>query len=361
LEDYAKLLREEIAGQKGKPEDPLLGRPIGQEALGVDIRSEFLPFTAEELIAIGENELVWCEGQMREASRQMGLGDDWKAGLAKVKADFVPPGRQRELIAEIGREATAFVQERNLVIVPLLCRETWGINMMPLDALKTVPYAAFGGQQMRVAYAQQGMNQDDKLMVMQGNNRHFTRTVTPHELIPGHGLQQFYAPRYNTQRQLFYTPFYSEGWAFYWELRLWDLGWAKTPEDRIGMLFWRMTRAARIVVSLKYHLGSMKPDEMVEFLINRVGHEKFGATSEVRRYIDDYSLFQCGYMIGGLQIYALHNELVGSGKMTEMRFHEAVLQEGCMPIGLLRAYLLDLPLSRDMKPNWKFSDEAMRP
>jgi hypothetical protein len=47
--------------------------------------------------------------------------------------------------------------------------------------------------------------------------------------------------------------------------------------------------------------------------------------------------------------------------MTEMRFHEGVLQEGCMPIGLLRAYLLDLPLSCDMKPNWKFSDEAMRP
>ena len=211
LEDYAKLLREEIAGQKGKPEDPLVGEPIGREAIAAGIRREFLPCTAEELIAIGEQELVWCEGQMREASRQMGLGDDWKAALAKVKADFVPPGRQAELIAEIGREATAFVQQQKLVTVPPLCQETWSLHMMPPEALKTVPYAAYSRPQMMVAYAQQSMTQDDKLMVMRGNNRHFMRLVTPHELIPGHHLQNFYAARYNTHRALFSTPFYGRG------------------------------------------------------------------------------------------------------------------------------------------------------
>jgi uncharacterized protein (DUF885 family) len=361
LVDYAKLLREELAGQKGKPEDPLVGQPIGRESIAADVRCEFLPCTDEELIAIGEHELVWCEGQMREASRQMGLGDDWKAALAKVKADFVPPGRQAELIAAIGREATAFAQQRRLVTVPALCQETWGLHMMPPETLKTVPYAAYSRPQMMVAYAQQSMPQDDKLMVMRGNNRHFMRLVTPHELIPGHHLQNFYAARYNTQRAAFSTPFYGEGWAFYWELRLWDLGWAKTPEDRIGMLFWRMTRAARIIVSLKYHLGRMKPAEMVEFLINRVGHEKFGATAEVRRFIAASPLYQVGYMIGGLQLYALHKELVGAGKMAEERFHDAVLKEGSIPIELLRADLRGLPLPRDMQPTWKFADEALRP
>ena len=66
-------------------------------------------------------------------------------------------------------------------------------------------------------------------------------------------------------------------------------------------------------------------------------------------------------MIGGLQLYALHKELVGAGKMSEERFHDAVLKEGPIPIELLRADLRGLPLSRDMKPTWKFSDEAMRP
>ena len=101
-------------------------------------------------------------------------------------------------------------------------------------------------------------------MVMRGNNRHFTRLVIPHELIPGHHLQQYYEAR-GPQRP-FSTPFYVEGWALYWEMRLWDLGWAQTPEDRIGMLFWRMTRAARVTLTLKYHLGRMTPEEMATFL-----------------------------------------------------------------------------------------------
>jgi hypothetical protein len=60
-------------------------------------------------------------------------------------------------------------------------------------------------------------------------------------------------------------------------------------------------------------------------------------------------------------LYALHKELVGGGKMSEQRFHDAVLKEGPMPIELLRADLEGAPLSRDMRPTWKFSDEAMRP
>ena len=62
---------------------------------------------------------------------------------------------------------------------------------------------------------------------------------------------------------------------------LWKRGFPQTPENKIGMLFWRMHRAARIIVSLKFHLNEMKPSEMVDFLVERVGHEKFGATAGV--------------------------------------------------------------------------------
>lgn len=355
LDQYARLLREEIAGQKGKEDDPLVGTPIGPEAVAADIRSEFLPYSAADLIAIGQRELAWGEQQMKAAAHQMGLGADWKAALSKVKADYAPPGLQAELIERICREATEFVKRRKLVTVPPLAEETWRLSMIPPEGIKTVPYAAYGGQQMLVAYAKDEMSQEDKLMVMQGNNRHFMRLVTPHELIPGHHLQAFYAARYRGYRELFSTPFYVEGWPLYWELRLWDLDWAKTPEDRIGMLFWRMTRTARIVVSLKYHLGQMNPQEMVDFLINRVGHEKLGATSEVRRFIRAHPLYQAGYMIGGMQLYSLHKELVASGKMTEQEFHDAVLMQGAMPIELLRALLAKARLPRDARPSWRFA------
>ena len=76
LEAYVKLLREEIAGQKGKEDDPLIGEPLGAASLAEEIRFEWLPYTAEELIAIGQRELDWCQEQMKVNARAMGLGDD---------------------------------------------------------------------------------------------------------------------------------------------------------------------------------------------------------------------------------------------------------------------------------------------
>jgi hypothetical protein len=268
----------------------------------------------------------------------------------------VKPGEQEAVVREEGREAIEFVKSRKLVTVPPDCEEWWGTRMLSPGEQKQIPYAAYSGHDMLVAYASDAMKHEDKLMSMRGNSRPFMHNVVPHELIPGHHLQSFMAARHKPYRRMFSTPFFVEGWALYWEMRLWDLGYHKTPEEKIGALFWRMHRCARIIVTLKFHLGQMKPDEMVKFLTDRVGHEKFGATSEVRRFIKgDYSpLYQCGYMLGGLQLMALHKEVVGSGKMTEVQFHDALLKLGPIPVELLRASLLDLPLTPDYAAQWKF-------
>lgn len=360
LEEYAKFLREDVAGLKGKEDDPLVGEPVGEAALTQAIRHEFLPYDAHALLAIGEREMAWCEHEMKAAARDMGFGDDWLAALTKVKSDFAAPGDQDSLINDDARDAIAFVKQHRLVTIPPLCEETWHLTMMSPETLKTIPYAAYGGQNMMVAYAREDMKHDDKLMTMRGNNRHFMRAVTPHELIPGHHLQRFEAVRYNQHRSLFGTPFYIEGWALYWERRFWDLGWAQTPEDRLGMLFWRMNRAARIEVSLKFHLGRMAPAEMVDFLVHRVGHERMGATSEVRRFISDgvSPLYQAAYMLGALQLEALRHSLMDNGTMSESQFNDAVLAENAIPVELIRAELLALPLTRDTQSTWKFAETS---
>ncbi|MDB6066742.1 MAG: X-Pro dipeptidyl-peptidase [Pedosphaera sp.] len=357
MEDYAKYLREEVAGLKGKDEDPLVGDPIGAEGLAADLAAECIPYTPEELIGIADREFAWCEGEMKKAANEMGLGDDWKAALAKVKADYVLPGTQDELVSGLSREAIRFVKEHDLVTVPPLCEETWRLTMSSPETQKTLPFAAYGGQSMMVAYAKDEMKNEDKLMAMRGNNRHFTRIVVPHELIPGHHLQGFVAERNRGYRSIFRTPFLVEGWALYWELKLWDLGYGKSPEDQIGMLFWRMHRCARIIVSLKFHLGEMTPAQMVDFLVERVGHERSGATGEVRRFIGGaYSpLYQCAYMIGGMQLRALRNEAVSKKGMTEREFNDAVLTYNAIPIEMIRAGIMNVPLKADAGANWEFA------
>lgn len=358
LDDYGRYLREDIAGQRGQPEDPLVGDPIGSDALMADLRSEFISYTPSELIAIGEREFAWCEAEMKKASAEMGCGDDWKAALAKVKADHVPPGEQADYAAAQVREAIAFMKDHDLVTIPPLCAETWRTTMISPETQKVLPFAAYGDQAMMVAYPTDAMKHDDKLMSMRGNNIHFTRIVAAHEMIPGHHLQGYMADRLRTYRRMFSTPFFVEGWALYWEMTLWDANYARGPEDRVGMLFWRMHRCARIIVSLKFHLGEMTPQQMIDYLVDRVGHERMGATSEVRRYINgDYSpLYQCGYMVGGLQIRALRKETVDAGKMTEKQFHDALLAESAIPIELLRADLIEVPVTRESRSEWRFAD-----
>jgi uncharacterized protein (DUF885 family) len=162
--------------------------------------------------------------------------------------------------------------------------------------------------------------------------------------------------RFRPYRELFRTPFWGEGWALYWEFLLWDKGFNKTPEDRVGALFWRMHRCARIIFSLSFHLEKMTPQEAVDFLVERVGHERDNAAAEVRRsFAGDYGpLYQIAYMMGGLQFYNLHREFVGGKKMTDREFHDTILREGPIPVEMVRAILTKQKLSRDHKSSWRF-------
>jgi uncharacterized protein (DUF885 family) len=358
LEGYAKYLREEVAGLKGGDDEPVVGDPIGREALLEELRFAMIAYTPEELIAIADREFAWCRDRLLEASREMGCGEDWQAALEKVKRDHVAPGAQPALIRELALEACDFVERNELVSVPPLCKETWRMEMMSPERQLVTPFFT-GGEVVSVSFPTDTMTHEQKQMSLRGNNVHFSRATVLHELIPGHHLQGFMSRRWSTQREPFATPFYTEGWALYWEFVFYEHGFAKTPEDRIGALFWRMHRCARIRFSLGFHLGQLTPEQCVDMLVNEVGHERRNAAAEVRRSFNgSYGpLYQIAYMIGGLQLRALAHEALGPGKRTPRDFHDAVLQGGNMPIELVRARILRLPLSRDWKPSWRF-DEA---
>ena len=355
LQDYATFLRERLVGVKADDDRTIVGDPIGREALLSDLASEMISYTPEELIAIADREMAWCEAEMKKAAADMGLGDDWKAALERVKTRYVEPGEQPRLIKELADEAMDFLEDRDLITIPRLARQTWRMQMMSPEAQLRNPFF-LGGESIIVAFPTDSMAHDDKMMSLRGNNRHFARATVFHELIPGHNLQAFMTERYRAYRRPFGTPFWTEGWALYWEILLWDLGFPKSPEDRVGMLFWRMHRCARIKFSLGFHLGQMSPQECVDYLVDRVGHERANASAEVRRSFEGgYSpLYQCAYLLGGLQFRALRRELVESGKMTDRAFHDAVMRLNSIPVEMVRASLSEGELTRDWEAEWKF-------
>ena len=355
LAKYQTFITEKLVGIKPDDKTTIIGDPIGREALIEELKFEMIPYTPEELVQIANKEFEWCVTEFKKASREMGYGDDYLKAIEAVKQKYVEPGKQPELIKRLAYEAIEYVEKNDLVTVPKIARDGWRMEMMTPERQLVAPFF-LGGETILVSYPTDGMTHEQKLMSMRGNNPHFARAVTHHELIPGHHLQGFMSQRYRPYRGNFRTPFNTEGWALYWEFLLWDRGFSKTPEDKIGALFWRSHRAARIIFSLNFHLGNWTPEQCVDLLVEKVGHERDNALAEVRRsFSGDYGpLYQMAYMMGGLQFHQLHRDLVDTRKMTDRQFHDAILKEGPIPVEMVRAILTKQKLTRDLTTNWRY-------
>ncbi len=357
IANHRKTIREKLAGLDDSDSDKIVGVPIGNEALLKELRYAWIPYSPQELITIGEREMQWCEDRFKEVANELKLDGDWRKALEQVKSLHVEPGDQPRLIRELAWEAIRFLEGNDLISIPEMAKQGWRVEMMSPEAQRVNPYF-LGGDNIIVSFPTSSMSHSEKLMSLKSNNIHFCRATVHHELIPGHHLQYYSLARFRPYRELFTSPFWMEGWALYWEMALWDMGFAQSPEDRVGMLFWRKHRAARIIFSLNYQSGKWTAEECVKYLIDRVGHEPSAAAAEVRRSImGGYGpLYQAGYMLGGLQLRSLQREAVLAGKMTNREFHDAVLRENYIPFELLRAKMLGMPLTAKMLPSWRFYD-----
>lgn len=355
IADYSASVRERLVGKESAKLLNVTGDPIGRDGLMSALQREMIPYTPEEMMALAEKELAWGEAQLREAAAEMGFGADWHAAMEKVKTMYVPPGEQTAMVRRLAYEAIDYLDANKLVTIPEVARRSWRMDMLSPEAQLISPFF-LGGDTILVSYPTDDMTHEQKLMTMRGNNPHFSRATVHHELIPGHHLQGFMAERYQPQRRVFDSPFYTEGWAVYWEMLLYERKFAVKPEDRIGMMFWRNHRAARILFSLGFHMGKLTPEQAVDMLIKRVGHEPDNARAEVRRSFNgDYPpLYQAGYMIGALQLRALKRELVDGGTMSLLDYHDGILAGGVLPIELVRARLKGEKIARDFKPAWRF-------
>lgn len=360
LQEKLKEYKELIAAKTDlKPFDDgsnIAGKRVGKDVLNKMLKDEMISYNADELLKIADKEWQWCVAELLKASKEMGYGEDWKKAQEKVKNSYVPEGKQPELINELYDKAMNFINEKQLIDIPPLADETWGMIMMTPERQLVNPFFT-GGREISISYPTNTMTYDQKMMSMRGNNPHFSLGTVQHELIPGHHLQYFMNRRHKPYReQNFNTPFWTEGWTLYWELLLYRMGFPKTPEERIGMLFWRMHRCARITFSIKFHIGEWTPQQCIDYLVDQVGHEPANAHGEVKRSFEgSYDpLYQLAYMIGGLQLLSISDEMVGSGKMTYKEFHDRVIKENYMPMEMLRAILTNQNLNPDHQSSWKF-------
>jgi uncharacterized protein (DUF885 family) len=322
-----------------------------------------IPYSPEQLIALANREYEWCVAEMKKAANELGFGDDWKKAVEHTKQTYVPPGGQPRMIMDLLDEAVDYLRTEDLITVPAVGAESQHMTMLSPERQLTSPFF-LGGSHILVSYPTDTMDFDARMQSMRGNNPGFSHATAFHEMIPGHNLVGYLNQRYRGYRASLTSggPFYGGGWPLYWELTMYELGFHKTPEQKVGALFWRMHRSARIIFSLNFHMGFWTPLQAVDFLVDQVGHERDNAMAEVRRSFEsaqyqDQPLYQAAYLLGGLQLRGLRRELVDSNLMTNKQFHDEIMRQGNMPMALIRLGLTRQRLTRDMDINWKFYGE----
>jgi len=164
-----------------------------------------------------------------------------------------------------------------------------------------------------------------------------------HESVPGHHLQISLGQELDDvpefRRHIGYSAFV-EGWGLYSESLGEDLGVYKDPYSKFGQLTYDMWRAVRLVVDTGMHTMGWSRDQAIQFFKDNTGKTDQDIIVEVDRYIV-WPGQALAYKIGQLKIRELRTlaEKELGAKFDKRKFHDAVLENGAVPLSLLESHL----------------------
>lgn len=163
--------------------------------------------------------------------------------------------------------------------------------------------------------------------------------LTLHEAVPGHHLQGALAyevtgaPEFRKQ---FYPHAFGEGWGLYSEKLGKEMGMYQTPYDEFGRLSMEMWRACRLVIDTGIHSKGWTREQAIDYLAGNTALSLKNVQVEIDRYIA-WPGQALAYKMGELTILELRakaEKALGS-KFDIREFHDVILDEGGMPLGVL--------------------------
>jgi uncharacterized protein (DUF885 family) len=289
--------------------------------------------TPEEIHKIGLAEVDRIEEEMLAIARQTGFNGSVSDLELKLANDPEERFHSKEEMLVYCRNAAKIIEPElpnQFRHIPFLL---FGIRAIPEDreqasasnAQPPMPDgSAPGWFNLRAYQPEKQVKYDKEALVL-------------HEAIPGHIFQNSLAhsqkdlPEF---RKFYWNSAYGEGWALYAESLGSQLGVYHDPYNRFGQLASERFRAARLVIDTGIHAMGWTREQAQDYLR---AHAPTQALAEVDRYIS-WPSQALAYKMGQLKIMELRKKAEHElGPKFDVRdFHDAVLQDGSLPLELLQ-------------------------
>ncbi len=303
--------------------------------------------TPEQVHQIGLQEVARIRQEMEAILEQQGATG---ANLhERVKSLSQRPGQlysndeagKKQMLADYQR----IIDEINAGLTPIF-------NLRPSSSVVVKPVPSFAEKTAPGAYYEFPALDGSRPGTFFANTRNLSdlpkfgmRTLAYHEAIPGHHFQialQMKMPGLPLFRRMGMFTAYAEGWALYAERLAWEAGFQQQPLDNLGRLQAEMFRAVRLVVDTGMHYKRWSREQAIEYMVDNTGMAHAETTAEIERYLVNPGQ-ALAYKVGMLKILQLREmakkEL--GDKFDLRQFHDIVLQNGAMPMGILEIVVQD--------------------
>jgi uncharacterized protein (DUF885 family) len=316
---------------------------VGREFYERLVREEhLLPYDAEQLREISEEWLAKTNEAMARLADQIEPGSAVNDVLAALKQEH--PSSD-ELLAAYEREVAVtrqFVVDHHLVDLPE--GETLDLIETPPPLRALIPYAAYmppppfeANQRglFLVTPIDPAADEAMRRRQLAGHPRARLPIIALHEGYPGHHVQLTTANHLAPPlRKHFLSTLLAEGWAFYCEELMEELGYLRTPETRFMRLNAQRWRAARVIIDTGLHTRGMSLDEAVQTLVAQ-GLEEPAARAEVKRYTM-MPTQPMSYLLGKLELVRLRQAYERQHEdYTLAAFHADLLRWGTIPPAMI--------------------------
>jgi len=328
---------------------------IGADAYAWRLQHAMLsPWTPAQLLRVAETELAAVEAEMTVLEEAMEPAAEATADELKQARELTKEGLLG-LYEDMVQDNLTALRRMDVMTIPadlpaIKARETPDA-LVPLtgDGGSMNPPPLFGAQSVgwwNVEHFSPDWPEERRLRSVMNSRRQQETWYGPyavHEGVPGHHLQLALArSNPNPIRTLLTDNAGVEGWGLYAEQLFQENGgFGDAPAARYAMLRSYRYRIRRVIYDVKVETEVWSLQQAADF--------KDGPGAEVGPEIlrtVQWPTQLIGYFHGKKQIVDLRAEMqqAQGARYTHKAFHDAVVGAGLIPVSLVRAELLDLPV-----------------